>query len=63
VERHGWRHETNNIKRHGFRAAPAASGAGHVGRRVDRNMPYLALERIISAYDVKRLRVVLKRMP
>jgi len=31
VKRHGWWHETNNIKRHGFGAAPAASGAGHVG--------------------------------
>jgi len=31
-------------KRAGFGAAPAASLAGHVGRRVDRNIPNLALE-------------------
>ena len=45
---HRWHHATAqdaHEKRHGLRAAPAASLAGHVGRRVDLDTPSTALEK------------------
>jgi len=48
-------------KRTRFEAAPAASIAGDVGRRLDRDVPHSALERVLSANCVKRFRVILKR--
>jgi hypothetical protein len=48
-------------KRARFPDAPAASGAGRVGRQIDRDVPHSALERVLSAYYVKRLRVILQK--
>ena len=42
-------------KRARFEAAPAASPARHVGRRLDRNARFMALVREIFYYRVKRL--------
>ncbi len=47
------------IKRARFQAAPAASPAGRVGRRVNRNIPHSALKQVIPAYYVKELRITL----
>jgi len=47
-------------KRAKFEAAPAASIAGDVGRRVDRTATNIALEKAFFNYDVKSLRVLRK---
>ena len=46
VDRHSYRHEISVIKSTRFQAAPAASIAGHVGRRVDRIQQFLRSNRI-----------------
>jgi len=44
-------------KRTEFEAAPAASIAGDVGRRIDRNILFMALVREIFSYRVKKFQV------
>ena len=61
VKRHEQQHETKNIKRHGFQAVPAASGAGHVGPWIDRTVLFIIFKVIIYEFSIPKNTVFLLR--